>query len=311
MTERPNNNNFLFSQIHIEVARNSTDDFNLFHDKNHWPQIVGNPFAGPIVLGFQLECLIEYQLRLFREKAQESAIIDREQLQFSNYQFTFANVVKPEQAVAVDIRKSVLSTADTPTLSNRVAIKTDAGVVLLGYKKETQTPLCLADSDLSWLPDLKLLDDRSFFSDQHYFIKRKYMNVGNAKNFLSGSLAEQSDYFDELNDKFIFPETFPMALVSCALLERAFKQGHDFKKDPMVYTSHKFSVDRALNARLKSNDQLNILVAPPQIMTSGQGLGASGATQQLYHCYGLLTDNRVLFRAEISLAALTEILKRA
>lgn len=310
MARVSNKNKFRFSPIHIEVARNSTDDFNLFHDKNNWQQIVGNPFQGPIVLGFQLECLIEYQLHLLREKAREYSLPEMQQMVFSNYQFAFANVVKPEQTFTVDIRKSNLSPKGAPSLSNRVAITSDSGPVLLGYKKETRTPLYLAEFDLSWLPDLWQLEDRSFFSEQHYFIKHKYMNVGNAKNFLSGSLAEQSDYFDELNDKFIFPETFPMALVSCALLERAFKQGHDFKREPMVYTSHKFSVDRRLNNQLKSNDPLHILLAPPEILPSGQGLGTFRGTQQLYRCFGLVADNAVLFRAEICLAALKDIPKR-
>ena len=53
---------FIFEQIHIDAARNSSDDFNLFHDKNKWQRIRDNPFGGPIVLGFQLECLIEYRI---------------------------------------------------------------------------------------------------------------------------------------------------------------------------------------------------------------------------------------------------------
>ena len=50
---------FTFDQIHIEVARNATDDFNLFHDKHKWLQITHNPFKGPIVLGYQLNTLID------------------------------------------------------------------------------------------------------------------------------------------------------------------------------------------------------------------------------------------------------------
>jgi hypothetical protein len=57
-------NTLRFQQIHIDVARNATDDFNPFHDKNRWQNITDNPFVGPIALGFQLECLIENQMRL-------------------------------------------------------------------------------------------------------------------------------------------------------------------------------------------------------------------------------------------------------
>ncbi len=41
-----------FSQIHIDVACNATDDFNLIHDSQRWSRIVNNPFQGPIILGF-------------------------------------------------------------------------------------------------------------------------------------------------------------------------------------------------------------------------------------------------------------------
>jgi len=37
-----------------------------------------------------------------------------------------------------------------------------------------------------------------------FFLKRKFMNVSNAKNFLCGSLAKQADYFDELEDIIYF-----------------------------------------------------------------------------------------------------------
>ena len=49
----------LMSQIHIDIARNSTDDFNLFHNKDRWHWVRGNPFEGPIALGFPLGCVIE------------------------------------------------------------------------------------------------------------------------------------------------------------------------------------------------------------------------------------------------------------
>ena len=48
----------LFDQLHIDVARIATDDFNLFHDSKKWQYIKNNPFNGTIVLGFQLESLI-------------------------------------------------------------------------------------------------------------------------------------------------------------------------------------------------------------------------------------------------------------
>ena len=83
--------------------------------------------------------------------------------------------------------------------------------------------------------------------------------VSNAKNFLSGALVEQSDYIDELDERINFPETFPCALLSSALLERAWQQGHDFEREPMVYKSHSFSVDRKCLKEASSNDVLHLL----------------------------------------------------
>ncbi|MDH3561594.1 MAG: hypothetical protein OEN52_11645, partial [Gammaproteobacteria bacterium] len=48
-----NPSDYCFHQIHIDAARNATDDFNPFHDPWKWDHIHGNPFGMPIVLGFQ------------------------------------------------------------------------------------------------------------------------------------------------------------------------------------------------------------------------------------------------------------------
>ena len=69
---------------------------------------------------------------------------------------------------------------------------------------------------------------------EFYFYKRKYTTNSNAKNFLTGSHVEQSNYFDEVNDKILFPETYCTSLISCALLERGKANGLDFKLNPMV-----------------------------------------------------------------------------
>ena len=65
-----------FEQLHIDIARNSTDDFNPFHDPRRWQDIQGNPFGSPIALGFQLEFLvadlIERQRRASAPSAEET-----------------------------------------------------------------------------------------------------------------------------------------------------------------------------------------------------------------------------------------------
>ena len=304
MKEQP----FSFDQIHIEVARNASDDFNLFHDKHKWLQITHNPFKGPIVLGFQLNTLIEYQMRLYREAHHENKIVEENNLRFSNYQITFVNAVRPRTPIYLDIKKTLIKTIPTLTLGNRIVMKSDDKTVLLGFKKETQVPLFLADAEFDGLPDLNKIQDRTTIPGTDYFLKRKYMNNGSVKNFLSGSLAEQSDYFDELTHIANYPEIFPCSLASGALLEKAQLENHDFKLNPMVYTSHEISVDRQHVGQLKNNDKLHILVR--QLSESSENtLNQTNILLRTYHCYGLLQNNSVLFRMTMNLVPLEEILK--
>ncbi|MBE0470271.1 MAG: hypothetical protein IBX55_12285 [Methyloprofundus sp.] len=290
---------FCFEQIHIDVARNATDDFNLFHDPHNWLRIKGNPFGGPIVLGFQLESLIEKKIAAYRQENNEQVIIDENRLRFSNYQFTFANAVKPRQKVSVEIKNSQFkSIEDNAVLSNRISVKTDGKLALMGFKKESASPLFLAHTDFSDLGCLQDLDDRSYIQENGFFLKRKFINTSNAKNFLCGTFFDQSLYFDELNDKANFPEIFPCSLLSSALLEKALKKHHDFEKEPMVYTTHKITLDRALLSKLKSNDILHILIKE------------SLQEPDSYQCYGLMDNNQVLYRGIISLTSLQNILKK-
>ncbi|MGZ8225509.1 MAG: hypothetical protein ACXWT3_02580 [Methylococcaceae bacterium] len=299
---------FTFDQIHIEVARNASDDFNLFHDKYKWLQITHNPFKGPIVLGFQLNTLIEYQMRLYREAHHENRIIAENNLHFSNYQITFVNAVRPRTPVYLDIKKTLIKTIPCLTLGNRIAMKSDDKTVLLGFKKETPTPLFLADTTFDSLPDLNEIPDCTTIPGTDYFLKRKYMNNGSVKNFLSGSLAEQSDYFDELTHLAHYPEVFPCSLASGALLEKALLENHDFKVNPMVYTSHEISIDRRHISQLGNNDTLHILVK--QLPESSQNtLNQTNILLRTYHCYGLLKNKEVLFRMTMNLVPLEEILK--
>ena len=298
---------FTFLQIHIDAARNATDDFNLFHDKNKWQRIKDNPFGGPIALGFQLECLIEYRMRLHRQQHREDALIAEHKLRFSNYQFTFADAVRVGEPIFIAIKKSQFVIGEHASLANRVVLKKEQGLVLMGHKKESQQPLFLPEIDLSWLPSLRQIADRSYIADSGFFLKRKFMNTGNVKNFLSGSLAEQADYFDELEDRVSFPEIFPVSLISCALLERAHQARHDFARDPMVYASHKISVDREHLRNLKSNDVLHLLIRRTEATSGDKSLGGSALANHIYHCLGVVGDSIPLFRAEIALTPLEEI----
>lgn len=299
---------FIFDQIHIEVARAASDDFNLFHDKHKWLQVTHNPFKGPIVLGFQLNTLIEHQMKLYREAQHEVDIIAENQLRFSNYQIIFVNALRPRQELSLEIKKTLITTIPELSLSNRVAIKSQGKTILLGHKKETKEPLFLADTDLTGLPDLNDVADKTTVPGTDFFLKRKWMTNGNVKNFLSGSLAEQSDYFDELAHVAHYPEVFPCSLTSGALLEKAQLESHDFKRNPMVYTSHEFSVDREHLSQVKNNDKLHILVK--QLPESKHNtLNHTNIMLRTYECFGVLENRAVLFRISLNLVPLEEIIK--
>lgn len=287
-----------FQQLHIEIGRNATDDFNPFHDKNRWSNVVNNPFGGPIVLGFQLECLIEQQMRLYRTEHGEAELIDKEALHFSNYDFKFANAVKADQAVNIAIKDSRFREGDNPTLANRVTLQADGRLAMAGHKRESRLPLTLPATDLSSLGDLSSAQDRSFIADSGFYLKRKYLTTSNAKNFLSSSLVEQADFIDEIANRVSFPEIFPCAWLSNALLERASQQGHDFELMPMVYKSHAISIDRTVLNNLRSNDVLHLLSrhADPVLETP------------VYECFGVVGSGERLFNAVIKLMPLAETL---
>ena len=121
-----------------------------------------------------------------------------------------------------------------PAIVHRVLIRTVDHPVLLGLVRRTAEP-----------PDLPLLTDLPFTSPLRsaadrlpsggWFLKRKFASTGHAKNFLAGSLANPADWFDELEGRVNFPDLFAPALLSCALLEQAHVNGHDFFNQPMVY----------------------------------------------------------------------------
>ena len=304
-------NDYCYQQIHIDAARNSTDDFNPFHDEKKWDRIRGNPFGMPIVLGFQIEALIEYLVTLFREQTGELALIDDHRLNFSNFQFTFADVLRPGEPFHVEIKKTINRISESGYLANRIAVKKQGGLVLLGVQRESTVPLCMPDADFSQLENIDLAKDRSCIAQRRYFLKRKFMNTGHGKNFLAGSLVDQHYYFDEMEERVRFPAMFPVALLSCALLEQAKQDNYAFEANPVVYTSHLISVDRSLLKTLKSNDRVYTLVSIPETVPAGKGLGNKGFPQKLHRCFGLLPNNRILFRAEVVMAPLDAMLQAA
>ena len=300
---------YCYQPVHIDAARNATDDFNLFHDSKKWDRIHQNPFGMPIVLGFQLEALIEYLVTRFRSDAGEDVLIREHHLQYSNYQFTFADVVRPGETFSVEIRKTVNRIEEAGQIANRVVLRKEGGLVLIGFQRESTSALCMPETDFSLVEDLDRCEDRSWVAGGRYFLKRKFLNTGNGKNFLAGSLVDQHYYFDELENRVRFPTMFTVSLLSCALLEKARQEGYSFEANPVVYTGHAISVNRDLQETLKSNDRIHLLVGRVEEIPAGSGLGKKNFKQQLFRCFGLLSGNRVLFRAEVEMAPLHELLE--
>lgn len=302
---------FIVSQMHIEAARNSTDDFNLFHDKNRWHHIQSNPFEGPIALGFQLGCFVEDQVnrssKNYRHYLESAGSLQGhlEPFNFSQYELSFAGSVGPGDNLELVVRDGRYSeVSGIQCFTNRIALKANQKTVLLGYKRYSSEHLITGVEPLPKLSEVINGKDRSFIGAQRYFLKRKYMIVGNAKNFLASAFAEQSEYIDEFVDKVSFPEMYPLSLVSSALLERAKAEGHNLVEKPMIYVSHKLSIDRGLLTKLKSNDVLNILVSPRH------SLDKQNSDNVTQFCSCVLSNQQVLFHAEIQLAPLSALISR-
>ena len=293
-----------FEQIHVDVARNSTDDFNPFHDPRRFDRIAGNPYPRPIVLGFQLECLCDFLVE--RRRDGEAFEAGEERLRYRSFQFTFADALWPGEACEIEVRPT-LRRNGPPALSNRVVVRKGGRAVLLGQVRDATEPLIPTPGELDALPDLRAVPDRSLVPGTRLFLKRKFLNTANAKNFLAGSLVDQAHYFDEIAERVRFPPLFPCALASCALLEKAWSEHHDFMADPMVYVAHAITVDRLLADRLRSNDVLHLLVRGPATVAGSRSLGGTDLPLQRAQCFGLLRDQRVLYAAEIDLAPLRAI----
>lgn len=304
---------WVFEQVHLDVARNATDDFNPFHDPIRWRRIRGNPFGGPIVLGFQLECLAEYLVTLERSDTG----MDGAPGAFRNYQFTFANVLRPGEPFQVQVRPARTGRDDAgrPVLSNRVIMRKAEGMVLMGSIRDGAGPSCpvlqagLAQTGLE-TTGVTGAADRALLGSGEWFHKRKYMMNGNAKNLISAALADQSWYFDEIEHRVNFPDMVPVSMISCALLERADAAGFDFYADPLVYTAHHVSVDQQVARGLRSNDCLHILVDQARSLAPEGGLRGAGIEQLRHRCLGLMGDGRLLFGAEVILAPLHAIKAR-
>jgi hypothetical protein len=297
-----------FEQCHIDAARYATDDFNPFHDPHRWHEIRANPYGGPIVLGFQLECLIDHRIDAARQT--ETTEKPPEAAHWSNYEFRFAGALRPREAFAARVRRSIRSRPDQGEQTSRAMLRTTEGrAILIGSRADGPAPRVLAN----WRPvDPRACadaQDRTVLPGTQLFLKRKYLNTSNAKTFLLGSLVDPFEYFDEISERVLFPPLFAASLLSCALLERGQAIGCDFKRDPHVYVSHRISVDQRLQQRLRSNDRLDLVVEAPEAATGGLGLGNTQVSHDRYRCLGVVFGQEVLLRAEVHTAPLHALLE--
>ncbi len=279
-----------FSQLHIDVARFATDDFNPFHDPRKWRRLRDNPFRGPIVLGFQTAAWTAERVTESWRHLDDPGTL--RELPFYHYQFNFTAALKPGQAFELTVKPARFD-RDRGTLTNRVLIKSVGGLVAMGQCGRSRR--WLLKTDLDGLGDLTGYRDRSDIPDG-WFLKRKFMMTANGKNFLLGCQLDPWVYFDELESRIRFPPMFPVSYVSCALLERAWKRNHDFEAEPMVYARHEVCVDLRVSERIRSDDCLHLLVRPER----------QPAESQRFVCLGLI-GNTLLFAARITLVPLAQI----
>ena len=297
---------FRFREFHLDVARNSSDDFNPLHDPKKWDSVEGNPFGGPVVSVFQLECLIEYLLRRGRSPM-ESRIVEQRGLRFCNYHFTFTGYLRPGDDFQVRIQPSTLNPGAGNTLSNRIYIRKSGELILAGSVRQTPSLLYRSSHDPAQLSEVEREADITYIPGTEYFLKRKYLSTANAKNFVTGCLVDQAYYFDEVQDRVSFPDMVPVSFVSSALFEKNLADNVDVRRHPTVHVRHSISIDQALARDLRSNDRLHVLVTGPEQALPPAALGQFQVPAQRYECFGLVRDNQMLFCAQVFLVPLSAV----
>lgn len=277
--------------LHIDVARFASDDFNPFHDRHKWQRIAGNPFGGPIALGFQLGACALEAVRDARDATHGS-----EETRYDTLQIRFIDAVRADDLLSVAVRDRH-GGGDAP--SHRFVVRRNGRTAALGALRGTHVAPAALSDETDFARALDQLPDRSVVPGDHWFLKRKFMLTANAKNFLAAAGIDPFRYFDELENRVCFPEIYPASLISSALLEHGLHQRHDFMAEPMVYSHHEITTDRDVLERLRSNDRLNIIVSH---------MPATIAQRVVHHCLGFTARGERLFTAEIGLVPLASLL---
>ncbi|MFC3122701.1 hypothetical protein [Agaribacter flavus] len=283
------------TQLHIDMARNATDDFNLFHDRHRWNWVKNNPFHGPIALGFQLGMYIESELKRSNEKPAQS-------FRFSTYEFNFANPARVDDKLSLDIKPPRISEKPEGELvSQRICLKVNGKPGLIGFYRLSNFATIVPEISEQTPSQLMQYTDKSFIEGD-LFLKRKWMIVGNAKNFLLSAFADQTLFIDEFADKVSFPNMYPMSLISSALLERAQAKHYDLIGNPLIYVSQHLCIDNQQVQNLRSNDCLQMLV---------KEISDEGSNIVHLHCCAWVKQASPLFFASLKLSPLQSILAKS
>ena len=127
-----------FKQLHVDVARNATDDFNPFHDPHRWHQIRDNPFGGPIVLGFQLAALADSLVQVKRETEPDDL---GAKPRYSSYEFRFAGALRPNESFTTQVRRTVRAQGEERAAVHRMIFRKQTGEpILLGSRSDSLRP---------------------------------------------------------------------------------------------------------------------------------------------------------------------------
>lgn len=302
-------NGYRFDQFHIDVVRNSTDDFNPLHDPNKWHTVARNPFGGTLVSVSQIECLLEYLVNRSRD-SNDARIVDHYGLKFCNYHFTFSRPLACGEEFSVRLRRTVLKRQKYSSLCHHVRVSSKGRVILAGAVRKTPEPLYLRDVNLPGSPDLEQHADITYLPGTPYFLKRKFLSTGNAKTFVTGSLADQAYYFDEVSGRVNFPDMMPVSYTASALYEKRSADNIDYRENPVLCARHLISVDQQLARGLRSNDRIHVLVEGPAIVHGAPALLGLRTPALRYSCFGLIQDKRALFRSLVFLIPLRELSER-
>jgi hypothetical protein len=276
--------------LHIDVARFASDDFNPFHDRHKWQRIAGNPFGGPIALGFQLGACGLEAVRDVRGAAASGG-----EPRYSTLQIRFIDALRADDTLSVTVRDR---RAGGDARAHRFVVRRNGRTAALGALRGGHSaPPAVAD-EAAFARALDQLPDRSVVPGGGWFLKRKFMLTANAKNFLAAAGIDPFRYFDELENRVRFPEIYPASLISSALLEHGLHQHHDFMAEPMIYSHHEITTNLDALQRLRSNDRLNIVVShhPTRV-----------AQRVLHRCLGFTARGERLFTAGIGLVPLASL----